>query len=393
MNNAGLDFYDKLVDGLLAAGIEPWITLFHWDYPEALYKRGHWLKDQSPDWFAQYTSAMVKRLSDRVTHWITFNEPEIFIILGYQLGIHAPGDKLSWKEILLMCHRVLLAHGLATQAIRANTKKPCEIGYAAALEPATPATDSAADLEAARRATFSGLAAWLLDPVYLGNYPEAEMKMWQKDVPKFPAGDLKTIRQPLDFFATNIYQAKTVRALPDGNPDRVWRPHGTPRTMMDVFDVVPEALYWGPRFYSGSLSSAGGDHRERNVELRLGSARLAGARPATRRLLPPLFARARADAQRRSRRARLFRLEPDGQFRMGRRLPTTLRPHLCRLRQSAAPAERFVRLVPGRDPRERSESVTRTMRSLRNSGAAELTGAQGVSIPLAFKVAAGRRQA
>ncbi|MEO8627659.1 MAG: family 1 glycosylhydrolase, partial [Betaproteobacteria bacterium] len=112
VNAPGLDFYDRLVDALGTAGIEPWVTLFHWDYPEALYKRGGWLKDDSPDWFAQYTTVVAKRLSDRVTHWMTFNEPEIFIILGHQLGIHAPGDKLGWSEILRISHHVLLAHGL-----------------------------------------------------------------------------------------------------------------------------------------------------------------------------------------------------------------------------------------------------------------------------------------
>jgi len=96
VNAAGLDFYDRLVDALLAAGIEPWVTLFHWDYPEALHKRGGWLKDDSPDWFAKYTTAVVKRLSDRVRNWMTLNEPEIFVILGYQLALFAPGEKLSW---------------------------------------------------------------------------------------------------------------------------------------------------------------------------------------------------------------------------------------------------------------------------------------------------------
>jgi beta-glucosidase len=245
---AGFDFYERLVDALLAAGIEPWVTLFHWDYPEALYKRGGWLDRASAEWFADYAAAVVARLSDRVTRWITFNEPEVFLVLGHHQGVHAPGDKLPWREVLRAAHHVLLAHGRATLAIRAAARRPCEIGYVAALEPAIPATSLAADAEAARRATFSGAAAWLLDPVYFGSYPERELKDWAKDVPEFPAEDLDTIRQPLDFFGLNIYQGNVVRAGADGRPERVARAPGAPRTLMDVFDVVPEALHWGPRF-------------------------------------------------------------------------------------------------------------------------------------------------
>jgi beta-glucosidase len=248
-NAVGLGFYDRLVDSLLAAGIEPWVTLFHWDYPEVLYKRGGWLNRDSTQWFADYATAVVTRLSDRVTRWITFNEPEVFLVLGHHLGVHAPGDRLPWSEILRASHNVMLAHGRATVAIRATAKRSCQIGYVAALEPAIPATSQAADVESARRATFSGVAAWLLDPVYLGSYPESELKSWAKDVPAFPAEDLRTIRQPLDFFGANIYQGKLARAGADGNPERVARAQGAPRTLMEVFDVVPEALQWGPRFY------------------------------------------------------------------------------------------------------------------------------------------------
>ena len=248
VNAEGLDFYDRLVDALLAAGIEPWVTLFHWDYPEALHKRGGWSNDASPEWFAQYSTVVGKRLSDRVTHWLTFNEPHVFMILGYQISIHAPGEKLAWKDILRIGHRVLLAHGMSALALRASTKRPCEVGYVGALEPAMPATERAADIEAARRTTFSELQTWMLDPVYLGAYPEAELKAWEQHLPSFGAQDFKTIRQPLDFFATNIYQAGMVRAGGDGKPERIGRPLGAPRTTMEVFDVVPGSLYWGPRF-------------------------------------------------------------------------------------------------------------------------------------------------
>jgi len=236
---AGLDFYDRLVDALLAAGIEPWVTLFHWDYPEALHKRGGWLKDESPDWFAKYAATVVKRLSDRVRHWMTFNEPEIFIILGYQLALHAPGDKLSWSDILRISHRVLLAHGLATQAMRATSKQPCQIGCAAALQPVMPATDQPADLDAARRATFSGMAAWLLEPMYRGAYPDSELKAWEKDVPKFPVSDLRTIAQPLDVFV-EPHEAAAVTA----EIVRIFRDHG-PREARSQCRLAHLIAEWG----------------------------------------------------------------------------------------------------------------------------------------------------
>ncbi|HXK20504.1 MAG TPA: family 1 glycosylhydrolase, partial [Polyangiaceae bacterium] len=118
-NAAGLDFYDRLVDALLAAGITPWVTLFHWDFPLDLYHRGGWLNRDSADWFADYTTHVVSRLSDRVKHWMTLNEPQVYIGAGHHEGRHAPGDKLAFKEVLLAGHHTLLAHGKSVQAIRA----------------------------------------------------------------------------------------------------------------------------------------------------------------------------------------------------------------------------------------------------------------------------------
>ena len=109
----GLDFYDRLVDGMLARGIQPWATLFHWDYPYALYSRGGWLNPDSPSWFADYTQVVVERLSDRVKHWMTLNEPQCFVGLGHRLGWHAPGDQLMFPQTMAMSRNVLLAHGLA----------------------------------------------------------------------------------------------------------------------------------------------------------------------------------------------------------------------------------------------------------------------------------------
>jgi beta-glucosidase len=249
VNEQGAAFYDQLIGALLAGGIEPWVTLFHWDYPEALYRRGGWRAPESPDWFAQYAGYAAKRWGDRVTKWMTFNEPEVFVVLGHQLGKHAPGDRLPFADVLRVGHNVLLAHGRAVQAMRAASPRKCEIGYAASLTPALPATDAPADIEAAVRQTFSGMSAWLLEPVYTGAYPEAERREWEKDLPKIGADDMKTIRQPLDFFAANIYHGYKVRAGSEGRAVTVPWPAGHPRTAFDVFMWAPEALHWGPRFY------------------------------------------------------------------------------------------------------------------------------------------------
>src|SRR5260221_720068 len=152
-NVAGLDFYDRLVDALLAAGITPWITLFHWDFPLDLYPRGGWLNRDSADWFADYTTHVVSRLSDRVKHWMTLNEPQVYIGAGHHEGRHAPGDKLAFKEVLLAGHHTLLAHGKSVQAIRAASRQACRIGDAPValskmpLDPSSPP-----DVAAAKRA-------------------------------------------------------------------------------------------------------------------------------------------------------------------------------------------------------------------------------------------------
>jgi len=156
VNTAGLDFYDRLVDQLLDAGITPWVTLYHWDYPLALHEQGGWLHQDSPDWFSGYAAAVVDRLSDRVQHWFTFNEPQIFIGMGYQDGIHAPGERLDFRTVLTIGHNVLLAHGKAVQTIRSRAKSKAGIGYALAPNPVpVPASLREEDINAARQVFFS----------------------------------------------------------------------------------------------------------------------------------------------------------------------------------------------------------------------------------------------
>jgi beta-glucosidase len=254
VNEKGLAFYDALVDELLSKGIEPWVTLFHWDYPYELYQRGGWQKRESADWFAEYTQAIVDRLSDRVSHWITQNEPQCFVGLGHQLGHHAPGDQLEFGDVLRVAHHSLLAHGKAVQVIRASARKTPRIGAAPVGVIDVPLTDLAADVEAARKSTFSITKrdcwnnTWFADPMVLGHYPEDGLALFGADVPDIAAGDMETICQPLDFYGANIYFAmQTVKDDGSGGIESCPSPDGPPLTSFG-WEINEKCLYWGPRF-------------------------------------------------------------------------------------------------------------------------------------------------
>jgi len=259
VNQKGIDFYSRLVDALLAAGIAPVATLFHWDTPLALRHRGGWLTRDMPGWFGDYAAVVARALSDRVTHWLTINEPRSFVGGAYVTGVQAPGEKLSRAEYMRVAHITFLAHGRAVQAIRANAHQPAQIGYACDVSPALPATDSAADAAAARESTFASPLeqftadhwwsenAWWLDPVFLGHYPADALAVLGKDAPQTLPGDMETIHQPLDFLGTNIYGGSFVRAGENGQPVPVPFSAGFPLTAFG-WRVTPSALYWGPKW-------------------------------------------------------------------------------------------------------------------------------------------------
>ncbi len=252
VNAAGLDFYDRLVDELVAAEIEPYVTLYHWDLPLALHQRGGWLAPECPQWFADYTAIVVERLSDRVQHWITLNEPQVIAHNGYLDGEHAPGERLELAEVLKIGHHTLLAHGRAVQAIRANSKRPCRVGYAPVGVVFVPATSSSEDVAAAARAMRGVDGAhmwnnsWWLDPVFRGHYPQEGIAAYGDAVPEVGADDMAIISQPIDFLGTNIYTAGIVSGGADGRPVFLERAVDSPVTTME-WDVVPDSLYWGPR--------------------------------------------------------------------------------------------------------------------------------------------------
>ncbi len=253
VNAKGLDFYDRLIDLLLENGVSPYVTLFHWDYPYELYCRGGWLNPYSPDWFADYTTLIVKKLSDRVVHWMTLNEPQVFLGLGHQEGRHAPGLKLPVSQVLLATHNALLAHGKSVQAIRAHAVKTPLVGFAPIGAVSFPASESPADVEAARKAMFSVTrkncwnAAWFSDPIFFKQYPADGLALFGADAPVVGPNDMEIIGQPLDFYGVNIYTGTRISAGPDGSPVDAGDPMGGPRTAYD-WTVSPESLYWGPRF-------------------------------------------------------------------------------------------------------------------------------------------------
>lgn len=253
LNAQGLAFYDALVDELLAAGITPYVTLFHWDYPYELYCRGGWLNPDSPHWFAEYAEQVVHRLSDRVRHWITINEPQVFVGHGHQDGRHAPGDKLGLPQVLRVAHHVLLAHGRGVQAIRAAAKQPPVVGFAPCGAVKMPADPRPQDIEAARQSMFAVSSpdmwnfGWFCDPVFLKRYPEDGVALFGTAMPLIKPGDMDLIAQPLDFLGANIYTGAYTRTGEAGKPEDLPSPPGQALTGY-LWPVTPEALYWGPRF-------------------------------------------------------------------------------------------------------------------------------------------------
>lgn len=251
-NEGGLAFYDRLVDALLAAGIQPWVTLFHWDMPLWAAHRGSWLNREVVEWFAEYTGVVVDRLSDRVRHWITLNEPHIFLGPGEYEGLQTSNARRGHAERLLAAHHALLAHGRSVQMIRARAKTPPTVGWAPIGRVKVPATASAADAEAARAQTYAvphkdfWNNTWLGDPVVFGRYPEDGLRLYGADAPKPRPGDMELIGQKIDFYGLNIYDAERWRMGANGKPEQVAFPPGHPQNALRWF-IEPEALYWGPK--------------------------------------------------------------------------------------------------------------------------------------------------
>ncbi|MDF2614206.1 MAG: beta-galactosidase [Clostridia bacterium] len=253
VNEKGLQFYSDLVDELIKNGITPYATLYHWDYPYELQKRGGWLNPDSPRWFEAYTKVVAGRLGDRLKYYFTLNEPQCFIGISVVDTAHAPGIAYPVKDTLQMAHNVLLGHGRAVKALR-EAVKDCKIGYAPTGNSFYPATDKEADIEAARYATFDTRPdnwhfsiGWWSDPVMLGAYPKEAAEQFGELMPEVGADDMALISQPLDYYGQNIYQSAPVRADGKGGFERVKGMIGHPKTAIG-WPVTPKSLYWLPKF-------------------------------------------------------------------------------------------------------------------------------------------------
>lgn len=256
INPKGLDFYDQLMDCLLEHGIQPFCTLYHWDLPSALHRRGGWLNPRMADWFADYARIVAERLGDRCKSFVTINEPQCVIGSGYALGVHAPGLRCGAGDLVKMAHNLMRAHGAAVAAMRAAVPG-LQIGYAPCGDPAVPFTDAPQDVDAAREAYFQVPAdeingpawniAWFSDPVMLGRYPEDGLAAYERFLPPGWEKDLESIHQPLDFYGQNIYQGQLWRAGKAGRPERVPFPAGHPHNGLG-WPIHPDSLYWGPYF-------------------------------------------------------------------------------------------------------------------------------------------------
>lgn len=221
VNPSGLDFYDRLVDALCAAKIEPFLTLYHWDLPQVLQDEGGWANRNTCYAFADYTALMVKRLGDRVKYWTTLNEPSVITYIGYLSGEHAPGIQ-DPKTAYQVAHHLKLAHGLAVQAIRA-VEPGAHAGIVLNLWPVEPATEAPEDIDAANVA-FERSETLFLDPIFKGYYPPIMYEFVGENMPKIQDGDMPLIAQKLDFAGINYYSRKLVSA-------------------QNIIDPVPSAEY------------------------------------------------------------------------------------------------------------------------------------------------------
>jgi beta-glucosidase len=239
VNSRGLDFYERLVDALLAREIQPLVTLFHWDLPAALDDLGGWLNRDIAGWFADYATTVFRALDDRIALWTTLNEPWVVVDGGYLHGVLAPGHR-NLFQAPIAAHNLLRAHAEAVRAYRAEGRG--DVGLAINLEPKHPASDRRRDREAAERAD-AYMNRWYLDPVFLGRYPEALRAMFGEAWPDFPAADLESIHEPIDFLGINYYTRTLVRDAPRRLPPRTtraWQRRATyTRTRWEVY---PEGL-------------------------------------------------------------------------------------------------------------------------------------------------------
>lgn len=259
INEKGLAFYDRLIDELLAKDITPWITLFHWDLPQALQDNyGGWQSKEVSQRFADYAKVVVERYSDRVKNWFTINEIRCFTTFAHREGFHAPGGILPEKMVNQTIHNALLGHGLAVQAIRSASKQPANIGLVENLDTYWSVIDTAENIAAAKKAWLLANDAILL-PALRGSYRDEYLELLGADQPDFTGEEMNIIGTPCDFIGYNYYSGIPVRANPQSevklhgktltNPGFECLPFSSdyPRTDM-TWPITPKAIYYALKF-------------------------------------------------------------------------------------------------------------------------------------------------
>ena len=248
VNQKGVDFYHRLIDSMLEHGLTPWVTMFHWDLPQALEDEfGGWRDRRTADAFATYADTIVEAYGDRVKNWITLNEIFCFTRLGYGNGQKAPGLKLPEQIVNQTYHTALLAHGHGVRAVREFGGKGARVGITDNSDVSIPLSETPADIAAAR-ATFITANTRVLEPIFKGRYDPAFLRSAGADAPKYEPGDLEHISRPTDFLGMNVYYGQFVRAGKRGKPEVLPYPPSYPAADAKWLRHTPQALYWGPRF-------------------------------------------------------------------------------------------------------------------------------------------------
>jgi beta-glucosidase len=247
LNRAGVDFYHRLLDSMARHGITPWVTMFHWDLPQALEDRGGWTSRTTVDAFARYARTVVQEFGGVVKHWITLNEIRCFTWLAYGVGNKAPGRHESDAVVNQTYHHALLAHGHAVRAVREFGGPGARVGLTDNCDVSVPVTETPDDIAAAQ-AWFLDKNAHVLGAIHGKGYSSAYLERVGPDAPRVEAGDFDVIAEPTDFLGLNIYTATYVRAGRNGQPyEALSLPPNYPRADSPWLNLVPQAIYWASR--------------------------------------------------------------------------------------------------------------------------------------------------
>jgi beta-glucosidase len=255
VNARGIDFYNRLIDAALERGITPWVTMFHWDLPQALEEKGGWPSRVVVDAFADYADEIVKAYGDRVKNWITLNEIYCFVGVAYSEGRHAPGRRESLEVVNQAYHHALVCHGHGVRAVRQHGGKGARVGLTDNSKVAIPMTETPEDIAAAHE-RFEAANCRVLGPICRGEYGASYRAMTNGWMPKIAATDFELISQRTDFLGMNIYSGEIVRRDDKGGAEVIPYPEHYPVADSPWLKLSPRCMYWGPRLAAGVFGIA-----------------------------------------------------------------------------------------------------------------------------------------